>query len=113
MSSQQKSILSPVRESLEDHNTCSHQHTQSSSESETDSDDDTFRGNASHSDFEPSSEGVSSEDSDINDEQRRYPARERRNRVIPGAVPWSAIPNILSYGDGGKCWIVINRLACH
>ena len=64
------------------------------SESETDSDDGTFQGDASQSDYEPTSGDESSADSEVNEEERRYPARERVQREIPGAVPWSAVPRI-------------------
>ena len=64
------------------------------SESDTDSDDSTFRGDESRSDYDPSSDDVSSADSDVNDEQRRYPARDRRQRVIPGAIPWSSVARL-------------------
>ena len=64
------------------------------SESDTDSDDSTFRGDASRSDYDPSSDDVSSADSDVNDEQRRYPTRDRPQRVIPGAIPWSSVARL-------------------
>ena len=64
------------------------------SESDTDSDDGTFRRDASHSDYEPSSADESSADSEANEEERRYPRRERTQRGIPGAVPWSAVPRL-------------------
>ena len=63
-------------------------------ESDTESDDGTFRGDASHSDYEPSSADESSADSEVNEEERRYPSRNRTQRNIPGAVPWSAVPRL-------------------
>ncbi len=68
----------------------------------TDSDDGTFRGNEERSDYEPSSDELSSDDSEVNDEQgavadvgaRRFPARNRAPRVIPGTIPWSSIPRL-------------------
>jgi hypothetical protein len=96
--------LTPVREDVDDQRPplhlhqrdARHQPSKSSSDSDTDSDDDTFRGDASHSDYEPGSDDASSADSadlDVN-EGRRYPARDRRQRDIPGAVPWSAVPRL-------------------
>lgn len=90
--------LSPVRESVEETETVHNKRLPSvrksvvdhtTSEFDTDSDDETFRRNASHSDYEPSSENDSEEP---DDEPRRYPVRERQHRVIPGAIPWSSIP---------------------
>ena len=93
--------LTPVRENDTGRPTQHHQrndHTHHPSEydsnSETDSDDDTFRGNATNSDFEPSSGNESSAESEVNDEERRYPARVRTQREIPGTVPWSAVPRL-------------------
>ena len=90
--------MSPVRESVEETKTVHNKRLPSihksvvdhtTSEYDTDSDDETFRRNASHSDYEPSSENDSEEP---DDEPRRYPVRERQHRVIPGAIPWSSIP---------------------
>ena len=96
--------LTPVREEVEDQRLqlrhlqpkSHHGLPECSTELDTDSDDSTFRGDASHSDYEPGSDDVSSADSadfEANDE-RRYPARDRRQREIPGAVPWSAVPRL-------------------
>ena len=67
------------------------------SESETDSDTDsdnegTLRNN--DSDYEPSSTDTSSSDSEVVNDERRYPQRERQQRVIPGAIPWGAVPRL-------------------
>ena len=43
-----------------------------------------------HSDYSPSES--SSDDSQVDEnENRRYPTRERRQRVIPGAIPWDSV----------------------
>ena len=93
--------LTPVRENDTGRPTQHHQRnepthhpTEYDSNSETDSDEDTFRGNATNSDFEPSSSNESSAESEVNDEERRYPARVRTQREIPGTVPWSAVPRL-------------------
>ena len=40
-----------------------------------------------HSDYSPSSDDSEAEP----DDDRRYPVRQRTARVIPGAIPWSAV----------------------
>ena len=64
------------------------------SSSETDSNDDTFRVNASHRDYEPSSSNESLAELEVNDEERQYPVRNRTHRQIPGTVPWRAVPKL-------------------
>ena len=41
--------------------------------------------------YEPSDTSTASDDSDVNEESRRYPARVRVQREIPGAIPWDAV----------------------
>ena len=42
------------------------------------------------SDYSPSESAT--DDSEVDaDEDRRYPSRERRQVVIPGAIPWDAV----------------------
>lgn len=55
-----------------------------------DTDSDSCSSSSKHSDYSPSE--ASSTDSELgDDDNRRYPARQRRQRVIPGAVPWSSV----------------------
>ena len=58
-----------------------------SSDGETDS--DSTHGGSSV--YEPSDNSSASDDSDVNEEPRRYPARVRVLREIPGAIPWDAV----------------------
>ena len=53
-----------------------------------DGDDSTSSASSSeHSDYSPSSDDSEAEP----DDDRRYPVRQRRARVIPGAIPWNAV----------------------
>ena len=64
-------------------------------ESDTSTESDSDGGTHSeHSDYEPSSDDSATEDSDVDEEPRRYPVRNRVPRNIPGAVPWSALPRM-------------------
>ena len=51
-----------------------------------------------HSDYFPSEDSDSDNDSDDShippDGDRRYPTRDRNPRVIPGAIPWDAVPRL-------------------
>ena len=51
-----------------------------------------------HSDYSPSENSDSDNDSDDShappDGDRRYPGRNRTPRVIPGAIPWNAVPRL-------------------
>ena len=44
-----------------------------------------------HSDYSPSSDDSSDSEMD-GPVLNRYPVRDRRQRVIPGAIPWSSLP---------------------
>ena len=52
---------------------------------------------SAHSDYSPSESSGSDESDDGMDdapiEGRRYPERVRRNVLIPGAIPWNAVPS--------------------
>ena len=41
-----------------------------------------------------SDSGDDGADNDANVDDRRYPLRERTPRVIPGAIPWNAVPTM-------------------
>ena len=92
--------LTPVRENVDDHRPSVHRRqvdnrsSEGSSDTDSDSDDNNFRGSVTQSDYEPSTDSASSVELDNNEDQRRYPVRERRQRNVPGAVPWSALPKL-------------------
>ena len=67
--------------------------TENCSRGDSSDDSSTTIVSSGHSDYSPSDNGdysASSSDTDV-DESRRYPIRQRRNREIPGAIPWDSI----------------------
>ena len=64
----------------------------SSDDSGDDSDDSPpSSGSSVHSDYSPGEESDSDDSLVEPDGDRRYPTRQRTQRVIPGAIPWSAV----------------------
>ena len=54
-----------------------------------DSDVTSSGSSSEHSDFSPSDSDDSEEEEVVRD--RRYPVRNRQQRVIPGAIPWTSV----------------------